>query len=74
MDTVEKTFEGEADAYSDEIVLEPRRMSVGDIVGTYMPKKGPPLSKKKAESLTIQRKPIDWRNFPRSHNDNFDED
>ena len=54
------------------MVLEPKRMSVGDIVGTYMPKYSPP--KKKTESLNDQRKPIDWRNFPRSHHDSFDKD
>ena len=73
-DTIQKTFEGEADAYSDEVILEPKHTSVTDIVGRYMPKLGSPLSKKKSESITFQKKPIDWRNFPRSHHDSFDKD
>ena len=75
-DTVEKTYEGEADYRSDEIVLEAKRITYTDNIGTFIPKhrQSPPAPKKKTEPLTFHRKSIDWRNFPRSHYDNFKED
>ena len=39
-----------------------------------MPKAGSPLSKKNKDAITFLKKPIDWRNFPRSHHDSFDKD